>query len=84
MIAELAAVLGLDRTDDIDMHRALTDLGMDSLLALDLRKRLARTTGRRVALGPLLAGMTAAQLTATLRDDTAAAAATERTVFTHD
>ncbi|ORW67669.1 hypothetical protein AWC24_09905 [Mycolicibacter senuensis] len=84
VIAELAAVLGLDRTDDIDMHRALTDLGMDSLLALDLRKRLARTTGRRVALGPLLAGMTAAQLTATLRDDTAAAAATERTVFTHD
>jgi len=82
--AELATVLGLERPDDIDMHRALVDLGLDSLLALDLRKRLGRATGRRVALGPLLAGITAAQLTATLADDAAPAETTERTVFTHD
>ncbi|WP_125079297.1 SDR family NAD(P)-dependent oxidoreductase [Mycobacterium sp. P7213] len=81
---ELVTVLGLEGPDDIDMHRALVDLGLDSLLALDLRKRLGRATGLRVALGPLLAGMTGAQLTATLTDDAAPAAATERTVFTHD
>ena len=81
---ELVTVLGLEGPDDIDMHRALVDLGLDSLLALDLRKRLGRATGLRVALGPLLAGMTGAQLTATLTDDSAPAAATERTVFTHD
>lgn len=82
--AELVTVLGLEGPDDIDMHRALVDLGLDSLLALDLRKRLGRATGLRVALGPLLAGMTGAQLTAALSDDAAPAAATERTVFTHD
>jgi len=81
---ELVTVLGLEGPDDIDMHRALVDLGLDSLLALDLRKRLGRATGLRVALGPLLAGMTGAQLTATLTDDATPAAATERTVFTHD
>ncbi|TXI60610.1 SDR family NAD(P)-dependent oxidoreductase [Mycolicibacter arupensis] len=81
---ELVTVLGLEGPDDIDMHRALVDLGLDSLLALDLRKRLGRATGLRVALGPLLAGMTGAQLTAVLRDDAAPPPATERTVFTHD
>ncbi|CAJ1496244.1 SDR family NAD(P)-dependent oxidoreductase [[Mycobacterium] kokjensenii] len=82
--AELTAVLGLASADDIDMHCAMVDLGLDSLLALDLRKRLGRVTGKRVALGPLLAGMTGAQLTDTLRDDAAPVGRPERTVFTHD
>lgn len=63
---ELAAVLGMTEAGDIDMTRALVDLGLDSLLALDLRKRLGRATGRRVALGPLLAGITGSELAAAL------------------
>lgn len=86
--AELAAVLGLPHPEDVDMHRSLVDLGLDSLLALDLRNRLDRVTGRRVALGPLLAGATGAHLVAVLGDDATPAAtgamprqATERTVL---
>lgn len=82
--AELAAVLGLGDPDDLDMHCSLVDLGLDSLLALDLRQRLARATGHRVALGPLLAGMTAAELVAALGDGAAQHPASERTVLTHD
>ena len=80
----LVSVLGLESADDLDLHRPLVDLGLDSLLALDLRKRLGRATGLRVALGPLLAGMTAAQLMAALSDDATSAESMERTVFTHD
>lgn len=69
--AELATVLGLAEPADLDMHQPLVDLGLDSLLALDLRNRLARATGGRVALAPLLAGITGTELVAALGADTA-------------
>ena len=59
---ELSAVLKLGDPADIDLTAALFDLGLDSLLALDLRKRLRRSTGRSVPLAGLLSGITGTEL----------------------
>ena len=65
--AELATVLNLaDRP--LDPAATLFDLGMDSLLALDLRKRITRVTGRSVALATLLGGITVRELVATFEE----------------
>lgn len=68
-MAELAAVLKLD-ANTIDPEMSLLDLGLDSLLALDLRKRLMRATGTKVALATLLGGITARGLITSLNDPT--------------
>jgi len=36
----VAGVLGVGSTDQIDLHRGLTEMGMDSMLAMELRQRL--------------------------------------------
>lgn len=59
---ELSAVLKLGDPAGIDLTAALFDLGLDSLLALDLRKRLRRGTGRSVPLAGLLSGITGIEL----------------------
>jgi mycobactin polyketide synthetase MbtD len=64
--AELAAALNLGDPSTIDLGASLLDLGVDSLLALDLRKRLRRVTGRSVALATLLGGVTGGELIANL------------------
>ncbi|MFF4503026.1 SDR family NAD(P)-dependent oxidoreductase [Streptomyces sp. NPDC001401] len=51
---ETAAVLGLDAEDVLDPtqdHRAFSELGMDSLTALELRTRLGRLTGLPLPAG---------------------------------
>jgi mycobactin polyketide synthetase MbtD len=53
--AQLAAVLGLDRADRLDLGASLFDLGIDSMLAVDLRKRT-------VSLATLTGEITVAQL----------------------
>jgi len=58
----LAAVLKLADTTGLDLDASLLDLGVDSLLALDLRKKLKKTTGRSVPLATLLGGVTATEL----------------------
>ena len=60
--AELAAALRLAGPASVDVNAALIDLGVDSLLALDLRKRLRRGTGCSVPLARLLGGITGAEL----------------------
>jgi len=64
--AELAAALNLGDLAAVDLSASLLDLGVDSLLALDLRKRLRRVTGRSVPLAALLGGITGGELIASL------------------
>lgn len=64
----LAAVLDTD-PDGVDITASLFDLGVDSLLALDLRKRLKRTLGRTVGLAVLLGGITGTDLITELTSD---------------
>ena len=65
--SQLAAVLDVDATA-LDLDSSLFDLGVDSLLALDLRKRLKRLTGRTVPLASLLGGITGTDLIADLSE----------------
>lgn len=58
----LGAVLKVADTASLDLDASLLDLGVDSLLALDLRKKLKKATGRAVPLATLLGGVTATEL----------------------
>lgn len=60
--AALAATLSLDGPGSVDLSEALVDLGVDSLLGVDLRDRLRGAIGRTVSLGRLLGGMTGTEL----------------------
>jgi mycobactin polyketide synthetase MbtD len=65
--AELAATLHLGDPSSIDPSTSLIDLGVDSLLALDLRKRLRRTVGNSVPVARMLGGITVHELIDALR-----------------
>jgi mycobactin polyketide synthetase MbtD len=67
--AELAATLHLGDSPSIDPGTSLIDLGVDSLLALDLRKRLRRTVGKSVPVSRMLGGITVTELIEALRAD---------------
>lgn len=60
--AEIAAAFSLDGAESVDLSAALVDLGADSMLALDLRDRLRRRTGKSVPAGRMLGGLTGTEL----------------------
>jgi mycobactin polyketide synthetase MbtD len=60
--AELAATLQLVDSMSIDGSASLIDLGLDSLLALDLRRRLRRTVGHCAPVARMLGGITVDEL----------------------
>lgn len=71
--AELAATLHLGEPSAIDPGASLIDLGVDSLLALDLRKRLRRTVGGSVPVARMLGGITVHELIDALGADSVGA-----------
>jgi mycobactin polyketide synthetase MbtD len=60
--AALAATLSLPDPGAVDLNAALIDVGMDSLLALDLRNKLRHSIGQSVPLTRLLGGINGAEL----------------------
>ena len=64
---ELAATLHLGDSVSIDPTASLIDLGLDSLLALDLRKRLRRAVGYSAPVAQMLGGITVNELIDALR-----------------
>jgi mycobactin polyketide synthetase MbtD len=67
--AELAAVLRLADPGAVDLDMALVDLGVDSLLALELRNRLRHSVGRSVPLTCLLGGISGVGLIDALQSE---------------
>ena len=65
--SQLAVVLDVEATS-LDLDATLFDLGVDSLLALDLRKRLKKLTGQTVPLATLLGGITGTDLIAAIEE----------------
>lgn len=65
--SELAAALQLGDSLSIDPDASLIDLGLDSLLALDLRRRLRRTVGHSAPVAQMLGGITVHELIDALR-----------------
>jgi mycobactin polyketide synthetase MbtD len=65
--SQLAAVLGIERAGELNLSESLFDLGIDSMLALDLRKRLKRMIGRTVSLAALMGEITGAELVEKLK-----------------
>jgi mycobactin polyketide synthetase MbtD len=59
---ELAATLHMGDSVSIDPTASLIDLGLDSLLALDLRRRLRRAVGHSAPVARMLGGITVNEL----------------------
>lgn len=58
----LGVVLKVADASALDLAESLLDLGVDSLLALDLRKKLTQATGHKVPLATILGGISGTEL----------------------
>ena len=66
---QVARVLGLDPAQPIDVSRGLTDLGMDSLMAVELSNRLKQSLGHKLPSTVAFEYPTISALTAFLAGD---------------
>ena len=62
VLTELAATLQLGERSRSTRRASLIDLGLDSLLALDLRRRLRRAVGHSAPVARMLGGITVNEL----------------------
>ncbi|WP_202966149.1 type I polyketide synthase [Streptomonospora alba] len=67
--AETAAVLGHDSPEAVDTAASFHDMGLDSMLAVALRNRLTRATGRDLPVTLLFDAPTPDQVAFRLRDE---------------
>ena len=77
--SELAATLHLGDSLSVDPSASLVDLGLDSLLALDLRRRLRRAVGHSAPVAQMLGGITVSELIDVLGLGAASGSAVART-----
>jgi mycobactin polyketide synthetase MbtD len=77
--SELAATLQLGDSLSVDPSASLIDLGLDSLLALDLRRRLRRAVGHSAPVAQMLGGITVGELIDASRLGSASGSAAPRT-----
>lgn len=82
--SQLAVVLGIRQAGELNLETSLFDLGIDSMLAVDLRNRLKRTTGRTVSLATLMGEITGDELVEKLEAPASAPKQTQKVDIPRD
>jgi acyl carrier protein len=61
---QVVKVLALGAGTRIDLQRSVMEMGLDSLMAMELRNRIQSSLGVRISVADLLGGLTPAELAA--------------------